>query len=100
MIRYLVAASATLLCSIGPALAIAPQCQDQLRQLSAQMQQQGGENPGIKSKYDEARRLCDEHKEQQAQDLALQIRGELGRNASGGESSGSSVPQSGTSQQK
>jgi hypothetical protein len=101
--RQLLTACALLLCSAAPAMAVGAQCEDQLAQVSAQMQQQGSEKAELKSKYDQAQQLCAQHEDQRAQAVLRQIREELAGNAGGAkgsESSGSSEPQGSTSPQK
>ncbi|HWI27043.1 MAG TPA: hypothetical protein VN668_08730 [Stellaceae bacterium] len=96
--RHLLTACALVLCSAAPAMAVGAQCEDQLAQVSAQMQQQKSEQADLKSKYDQAQKLCAEHQDQQAQAVLRQIRKELAGNAT--ESSGSSEPQGSSSPQK
>jgi len=100
--RHLLTACALVLCSAAPAMAVGAQCEDQLAQVSAQMQQQKSEQADLKSKYDQAQKLCAEHQDQQAQAVLRQIRKELAGNAGANatESSGSSEPQGSSSPQK
>jgi hypothetical protein len=95
MTKQLFATAALLLLAGGPALAIAPNCQDQLKQISAQINQQAPGKHGLQSKYKEAQRLCSQNEDERAQALARQIREELSGNARhsrASESSGSSLP--------
>jgi hypothetical protein len=93
MMKPVLGAAILSLLAVGPALAIAPNCQDQLAQLNAEISQKSGAKTALMEKYNEAQRLCSQNKDEEAQGLARQIREELaGKAPSATTGSGSSMP--------
>lgn len=90
MFRYLIGAGAITLLAASPALAVGPNCGDQLAQLKAQLSSQHAQSAEA-TKYQEAERLCNAGKDMEAQNLARQIREGM---AQKGASGSSRAPQS------
>ena len=93
MIKPVIGAAILSLLAIGPAFGIAPPCQDQLAQVDRQLAEKSGAKAALTAKLDEAKRLCQESKNEEAQDMAQQIRQELaGQEPSTTTCSGTSMP--------
>ncbi len=92
MVKSLLAAGALALLAAAPALAVAPECHDQLAQLKPQIDA-AKDKAGMNSKYQQAERLCGEKKDMEAQNLIREMRSELARKGGGSmEESGSTTP--------
>lgn len=93
MMRRIAGGAIVSLFAAAPALAVGPSCAAQLEQISALMRQQSNVGAALKAKYDYAQQLCNQHQEEQAQDIARQLRSELTPDSGAGEAkSGSSSP--------
>jgi hypothetical protein len=100
MMKPLIGGAVLSLIALSPALAVAPPCEDQLAQLDQQLRQNSGAKAALTAKLNEAQRLCQRNKDEQAQEMARQIRQELaGQPPSSTAGSGSSMP-SGTTPPK
>lgn len=87
-VKYVLSAAALAMLATGPALAVGPDCMDQLTAIQGMMAQQPQAKASVNDKYNEALRLCNEHKDMQSEALAREIRDQLA--TSGG--SGTSTP--------
>jgi len=78
----------------APALAIAPNCQSQIDALKANVAEQpkAAAEASVRTKLNEAQRLCSENKDEEAQAMARDVRRQLDASSkAGGEASGSSA---------
>jgi hypothetical protein len=101
MMLRVVSAGVFSLLLAGPALAVGPNCDDQIAQIKGQLADhpEAAAEASIRAKVNEAQRLCSEHKDKEAQGVAQQIREQLGqasegegRSSGSGTSSGASAP--------
>ncbi len=79
----------------GPALAVGPNCADQIAAIKGTLLDHPDAKASLGAKVDEADRLCKANKEEEAQNMAQQIREQLpeaSSTAGQGTSSGSSAP--------
>jgi len=78
-----------------PTHAIAPNCQGQIDALKGNLAEQpkAAAESSVRTKLNEAQRLCSENKDEEAQALARQVRQQMDKSsgASSGEASGSSA---------
>ena len=77
-----------------PAHAIAPNCQSQIDALKASVadQPKAAAEASLRTKLNEAQRLCSENKDEEAQALTRDVRQQIDRSGNaGGEASGSSI---------
>ena len=76
-----------------PVHAIAPSCQGQIDALKAAVadQPKAAAESSIRTKLNEAQRLCSENKDEESQALARDIRQQVDRSNASGEASGSST---------
>ena len=76
-----------------PAYAIAPNCQSQIDALKGTVAEEpkAAAESSIRTKLNEAQRLCSENKDEEAQALAREVREQMGR-AGSGEAAGSTTP--------
>jgi hypothetical protein len=81
--KLLIGASALSLLVIGPALATAPDCQAQLSSIKGYMSENLSVRPRVTATYNEAKRLCNDGREMQAQALARNIRATIAQALSG-----------------
>lgn len=92
MMKPVVSAGILLLLATAPALAVGANCEAQLKSTAAMMAQKSGAKAALEAKLEakqgEAEQLCKAGQDEQAQELARQIRNELS-----GQGSGSSTPQ-------
>ena len=86
MIRYLIGAGALALLAAHPALAVGPNCGDQLAQIKAQLSSEQLAQSAEAKQFQEAERLCSSGKEMEAQNLARQIREEMAQKGTAGSS--------------
>jgi hypothetical protein len=84
MLKHVLAAGALVLVTAAPALAIAPECGAQLAQLKAELSQYGKKDGVLEGKYSQAEKLCAQGKEEDAQQLAREIREDMGKQAGSG----------------
>ncbi len=97
MTRLLLGAGILVVLASAPAFAIAPGCHDQLAQIKGEMSAYHESQSDLANKYQEAERLCNENKEEQAQAMARQIRDEMAQKSGNpSSSSGSSTNPSST----
>ena len=101
MVLRLVGAAAFVLAMAGPAFAVGPNCGDQIAALKGQLQDNAKARASLGSKVEQADQLCKQNKDQEAQNMAQQIREEMsqagGKGASGSSTSSSRSTSSGTS---
>lgn len=91
MILRLASATALLLAVAAPALAVGPNCHDQIAQIKEQLSDNPQAKQSFGAKVDEADRLCNENKDEQAQNMARQIREQMSQASTKGNASGSST---------
>lgn len=95
MIRYLIGAGALAVLAANPALAVGPNCGDQLAQIKGQLSSEQLAQSAEAKQFQEAQRLCNSGKDMEAQALARQIREEMAQKGTAGSSgapSSASVP--------
>ena len=86
--KPVVSAGLLLLLATAPALAVGASCEAQLKSTSAMVAEKSDAKSALQAKQGQAERLCKAGQDEQAQELARQIRNELS-----GQGSGSSTPQ-------
>jgi hypothetical protein len=97
MILRLASATALLLAVAAPAFAVGPNCHDQIAQIKGQLSDNPQAKQSVGSKVEQADRLCKANKDEEAQNMARQIREQMNQASSTkGNASGSSTS-SGTS---
>ena len=76
-----------------PAYAIAPNCQGQIDALKNNLAEQpkAAAESSVRTKLNEAQRLCSENKDEESQALARDVRQQVDRSNASGEASGSST---------
>ena len=84
MMKPVISAGILLLAATAPAFAVGPNCEAQLKSTAATMAQKSGAKTALEAKQGQAERLCKAGQEEQAQELARQIRNELSGQGSGG----------------
>ena len=95
MILRLAGAAAFMLAMVGPAFAVGPNCGDQIAALKGQLQDNAKARASLGSKVEQADQLCKQNKDQEAQNMAQQIREEMSQTSKG--ASGSSTSSGSTS---
>jgi len=89
MMKSFIGATSILALLSSPAFAVGANCGDQLAQLKAQLSSDKDAQSSQEAKqYQEAEQLCSSGKEEQAQDLARQIRQEMAKKGMSGSSTG------------
>lgn len=96
MILRLAGAAAFMLAMVGPAFAVGPNCGDQIAALKGQLQDNAKARASLGSKVEQADQLCKQNKDQEAQNMAQQIREQMSQ-ASGKGGSGSGTSSGSTS---
>jgi hypothetical protein len=91
MIRYALSVCALSMLVAGPALAVGASCEDQLASIKDQITDHPDAPSSVDAKYTEAKRLCSEKKDMEAQALAREIQEQLAQKGAG-TASGSSSP--------
>ena len=86
MIRYLIGVGGIVVLATSPALAVGPNCGDQLAQIKAQLSSENLAQSPVANKYQKAERLCNAGQDQQAQDLARQLREQMAEKGAAGSS--------------
>ena len=86
VIKYLIGAGSIVVLAASPALAVGPNCGDQLAQIKAQLSSENLAQSPVANKYQEAERLCNAGQEQQAQDLARELREQVAQKGAAGSS--------------
>jgi hypothetical protein len=84
--RYLIGASALALLAANPALAVGPNCGDQLAQIKGQLSSEQLAQSAEAKQFQEADRLCKSGKDMEAQEMAQQIREEMAQKGAAGSS--------------
>lgn len=97
MILRLASAAALLLAAAAPALAVGPNCHDQIAQIKEQLSNNPQAKQSLDAKVDEADRLCNENKDEQAQNMARQIREQMSQASTKGNAASGSSTSSGKS---
>jgi hypothetical protein len=97
MIRYLLGASAAFLAMFSPAMAVEPNCGDQLAAINSWLSAYPHAPTALDEKYKQAVQLCGDNQDMAAQELVRQIREEMADVSSRSHdaarsSSGSSTP--------
>jgi hypothetical protein len=93
MILRLAGPVALLLAVAAPALAVGPNCGDQIAALKGQLSDNPSAKASLGAKVEQADRLCKENKDQEAQNMARQIREQMSQAATGQKgAAGSSTP--------
>ena len=82
--KSVVSAGIVLLLASAPALAVGANCEAQLKSTAATMAQKSGAKAALEAKQQQAERLCEAGQDEQAQELARQIRDELSGQGTGG----------------
>lgn len=77
MILRLAGAAALMLVVAGPAFAIGPTCGGQIAALKGSLSDNPSAKASMGAKVEEADRLCKQNKDQEAQNLARQIREQM-----------------------
>jgi hypothetical protein len=95
MILRLAGAAALMLAVAGPALAVGPNCGDQIAALKGQLSDDAKAKASMGSKVEQADQLCKQNKDQEAQNMVRQIREQMSQ--SGGKGGSGSGTSSGTS---
>ncbi|HEX6840003.1 MAG TPA: hypothetical protein VF113_00690 [Stellaceae bacterium] len=90
MVLRLAGATALMLAMVGPAFAVGPNCGDQIAALKGQLHDNAKARASLGSKVEQADQLCKQNKDQEAQNMARQIREEMSQ-TSGKGASGSST---------
>jgi hypothetical protein len=92
MLLRLASATALLLAVAAPALAVGPNCHDQIAQIKGQLSANPQAKQSFGAKVEEADRLCKANKDEQAQNMARQIREQMSQaSTKGNAGSGSST---------
>jgi hypothetical protein len=86
MLKQLVAAGGLLSLTVGPALAIAPECGAQLNSIDGLISQHPDKAASVKDRRDRAQQLCAQGKDIESQDLLRQVREEIGGTSGSGTS--------------
>lgn len=86
MTRYLIGAGALALLAASPALAVGPNCADQLAQIKGQLSSEQLAQSAEAKQFEEAERLCNAGEDMEAQEMARQIRGEMAQKGAAGSS--------------
>lgn len=94
MVLRLAGATALMLAMVGPAFAVGPNCGDQIAALKGQLQDNAKARASLGSKVEQADQLCKQNKDQEAQNMARQIREEMSQ--TGGKGASGSSTSSGT----
>ena len=89
MVLRLAGATALMLAMVGPAFAVGPNCGDQIAALKGQLHDNAKARASLGSKVEQADQLCKQNKDQEAQNMAQQIREEMSQTSKG--ASGSST---------
>src|SRR5689334_25014353 len=88
MLKQFVVACGLLGLTVGPALAIAPECGTQLNSIDGLLSQHPDKAASVKDRRDKAQQLCAQGKDMEAQEMLRQVREEIG----GTSGSGTSAP--------
>lgn len=94
MVLRLAGATALMLAMVGPAFAVGPNCGDQIAALKGQLHDNAKARASLGSKVEQADQLCKQNKDQEAQNMARQIREEMSQ--TGGKGASGSSTSSGT----
>ena len=86
MAKYWIVVSGILAVAATPALAVGANCGDQLAQIKAQLSSETLAQSAVANKYQEAERLCSAGQDEQAQNLAQQLREEMAQKGAAGTS--------------
>jgi hypothetical protein len=95
MILRLASAAALMLVIAAPAFAVGPNCGDQIAALKGQLSDDAKAKASMGSKVEQADKLCKQNKDEEAQNMARQIREQMSQ--SGGKGASGSSTSSGTS---
>ena len=92
MILRLASATALLMAIAAPAFAVGPNCGDQIAALRGQLQNNPKAKASVGSKVEQADQLCKQNKDQEAQNMARQIREQMSGTGGKGASGSSTSP--------